>query len=94
MGYGQQVEDRIGRSAHGDIEPHGIQESIFTANAAWQYRIVPFEIIFSGILYDLSGSQTEQVQPESMCRQDGTVARQGQSDCLIQAIHGIGSEHP
>ena len=93
MGNGQQMKYSIGRTTHRNIQCHGIEESFASCDTFRQYAFISFFIIFIGILHDEGSSILEQLCTVGVSSKDGTIARQSQTDCFIQAIHGIGGKH-
>ena len=92
-GNGQQVQHRVGGTAHGDVQRHGIQECRTAGDAAGEDALVPVPVIFIGILDNEAGGFPEQFRTAGMGGHDGAVARQGQADGFREAVHGIGGEH-
>ena len=93
MSNGQQVKHRIGRTTHGNIKRHGIQEGFTSSYAFRQYTFITFFIIFICILYDKSCRILEELCTIGMSSQNRTIAWQSQAQCLIQTIHRIGRKH-
>ena len=48
VGNGQQVQNGIGRAAHGDVHGHGVFKRFFSGNAARQYGFVVLLVIAFG----------------------------------------------
>src|SRR5690606_27024229 len=42
---GQQVQDGVGRTAHGDVQHHGVLERLDVGDVARQYRLVAFPVV-------------------------------------------------
>ena len=93
MGYRKQVKHRIRRASHGDIQRHGIQESLTGGDAAGQHAFVPFLVILIGILYNQFGGISKQLLTVSVGSYNRAVARKRQPYRFVQAVHGIGGEH-
>ena len=93
MGNRQQVEHRVGRASHGDIQRHGVQESLAGGNASGQYVLVPVAVILVGIFHDEPRRILEKNLAVGMSGKNGAVSGQSQTDSLVQAIHRIGGEH-
>ena len=91
--HGQQVQHRVGRAAHGDVERHGVQERGARGDAAGQHGLVAVFIVLVGILYDLARRLAEKLRAHGVRGQDGAVAGQGQADGLGEAVHRVGREH-
>ena len=93
LGYGQQVEHGVGAAAHGDVERHGVEESLTCGDAAWQYRLVAVLVVGVSVLHNLSGSCFEQLDAVLVGGQDGSVTGQSQTDGFGERGHRVGSEH-
>ena len=91
--HGQQVQHGVGACAHGDVQGHGIHESLTSGNATGQNALVAILIVCKGILHYLSGSILEELYAVGMGSQDGTVAGERQADTLGEVVHGVGGEH-
>ena len=87
------MEHGVGAAAHGDVESHGIEESLTCGYRAWEHAFIAVLIVGQGILHNLTGSLTEQLYAVGMRGQDGAVARQCQSYGLRQRVHRVGCEH-
>ena len=94
MGYGQKVEHRICRSAHGYVERHGVLEGGLGSYRAWQDRVVTLEVVPFGILDDELGGTCEQTLAVFVRGYDSTVAGQCQTYGLVEAVHRVGGKHP
>ena len=92
-GDGQQMQDRIGGSAHGDIQRHRVQEGGTGGDGTRKDPLIAVPVVFPGILHDESRGFAEEFRPVHMRRDHGAVTGQGQADGLGQAIHRIGREH-
>ena len=91
---GEQVQDRIGRAAHGHIERHRVLERVAAGDRPGQHRIVAVGVVAPGELDDHPAGLLEQRPPRDVRGQRGAVARQGQADGLGQAVHRVRGEHP
>ena len=89
----QQMEHGVGAAAHGDVEGHGIEESIAGGYAAGQHTLVTLFIIFQSILHDETGSILEELDTVLVRGKNCAVARQGKTDGLGERVHGVGGEH-
>ena len=78
------MEHRIGRATHGDVEGHGIEESIARSDIARQYALVAILIVSQGILYHLTGSSLEEFDTIGVGSQDSTIAWQREADSLCE----------
>ena len=88
VGHGQQVQHRIGRAAHGDVERHGILEGCLRGHRARE------QVIAFGIADDQRCGLFEQAAAVDMRGHDGAVARERESERFGQAVHRVGGEHP
>ena len=93
VGNGKQVKHRVGRTAHRNVEGHGVEESLACGDAPWQYTIIPITVILPRILHDEPCRVFEQDAAVGVRSKNGAVPRQGKPDCLVQAIHRVGGEH-
>ena len=93
MSHSQQVEYRVGGAAHGDIQRHGVEKSLAGCDATWQHALVTVLVVFVSVLHNQLGGVLEKLLAVLVRSHDGAVARQGQADSLVQAVHGIGGEH-
>ncbi len=93
LGRRQQVQHRIGGTAHGDIQRHGILERRLGGDVAWQGALVILLVVTLGKGDDALACQLEQLLAIGMGRQHGAVARLGKPQRLGQAVHGVGSKH-
>ena len=89
----QQMKDRIGRTAHGNVQRHGIKERLTGGNVARQNGFISVPVIFVSILHNQFRRITEKLEAIGMCSQNSPIARKCQTDCLVQAVHGVGSKH-
>ena len=83
----------IRRATHGNVERHGIEESLTGSNVARQHALVAILIISEGIFHYLAGSLAEQFYTIGMCSQNGAIAGKRESDSLCQRVHGVGGKH-
>ena len=59
LGYGEQVQYRVGRAPHGNIESHRIEECRASSDVTGQYAFIAVLVISPAVLHDLSGSLYE-----------------------------------
>ena len=52
LGRGQQVQDGVGRAAHGDVQRHGVFERLEVGDVARQYRFVVFDVVLAAQVDD------------------------------------------
>ena len=93
VGGGQEVEHRIGRPAHGDVERHGVLEGCEVRDGAGQDRHVVLLVVPTGHVDDEMAGLDEEAPAVGMGGERGAVARQGEAEGLGEAVHGIGREH-
>ena len=91
--HSQKVQHSVGRSTHGNVEGHGIEESRASGDAARQHRLVTILIVCQGILHNLTCSSLHQFHTVHVSGQDGAVARQRKANGLGQVVHRVGGEH-
>ncbi|KPY72918.1 Two component transcriptional regulator, winged helix family [Pseudomonas savastanoi pv. fraxini] len=90
---GQQVQDGVGRAAHGDVQRHGVFERLEVGDVARQHRIVVFLVVLTAQVNDGAASLQEQLLAVAVGGECGTVARQCKTQCFGQAVHRVGGEH-
>ena len=93
VGDGQQVQNGIGRAAHGDVHGHGVFKRFFSGNAARQHGFVVLLVVAFGDFDNHAAGFEEQFFAACVGRQIRTVARQGKAECFGQAVHGVGGKH-
>ncbi len=93
MGNGQNVQNRVRRATHGNIQTHGIHKSLARSNIPWKYRIVALMVIFFGDFDYLFRGFFKQFQACCVCGYNGSVSRKGKTQSFVQTIHGVCREH-
>ena len=93
LSHSQEMEHGVGAAAHGDVESHGVEESIACGNVAWQHTLIAILIIGHRVLHDLTGSLLEQLYAVLVRGKDGSVAGQRQANGLCERVHRVGCEH-
>ena len=93
MCHGQQVKHRIGRTAHRNIQRHGIEECLTGSYAARKYTFVTFFIIFHCIFHNQFGSIFKQFRTIFVRSHDCAVSRKSQADSFIQTVHRVCRKH-
>ena len=93
VGNGQQVQNGIGRAAHGDVHGHGVFKRFFGGNAARQHGFVVLLVIAFGDFDNHAAGFEEQFFAACVGSQIRTVARQGKAECFGQTVHGVGGKH-
>ena len=89
---GQQVQDGVGRAAHGNVQRHGVFKGFKTHRARQDAGIVAF-VILAGQLNDAPPGAFEQPFAVGVGGQQGAIAWQGQAHGFGQAVHGVGGKH-
>ena len=89
---GQQVQDGVGRAAHGNVQRHGVFKGLETHRARQDAGIVAF-VILAGQLNDAPPGAFEQAFAVGVGGQQGAIAWQGQAHGFGQAVHGVGGKH-
>ena len=94
MGNGQNMENRVGGTAHGDIQGHGIHKRMLW----WQWsgavpRRHPLRIPGLAHLNNALCCLLEQGQPARMGGHHRTVSGKSQAQGLVQTVHGVGGKH-
>ena len=93
MGGGEQVQHRIGRAAHGDVEGHGVLERLEGGDGARQRVRIVLLVIAAGEIDDQVAGFDEEAPAVGMGGERRAVAGQRQAERLGQAVHGVGGEH-
>jgi hypothetical protein len=90
---GEQMQHRVGRAAHGNVERHGVFEGLKPRNGARQHGFIVLLVITPRQVDDQVAGLQEQAPAVGVGCQHRAVARQGEPQRLGQAVHGIGREH-
>src|SRR5690606_24696678 len=93
LGGGQQVQDGVGRAAHGDVQGHGVLEGLEAGDVARQDVLVAFVVVLPAQVDDQPAGAQEQLFAVAVGGQGRTVARQREAEGLGQAVHRVGGEH-
>ena len=93
QGRRQQVQYRVGRTAHGNIQAHGVFEGLHRGDIAWQYCLHILFVVQLGQIHDAPARFQEQFAAVRVGGQQGAVTGQGQTQSFGQAVHGVGGEH-
>ena len=96
LSRGEQVQDRVGRAAHRDVDPHGVGQRLAGDDRARQDAGVfgaVGGIPASGQLDDEATGRLEQALAGGGGGQRRAVAGEGQADDLKQTVHRVGGEH-
>ena len=89
---GQQVQDGVRGTAHGDVQRDGVFKRL-EPHRARQDALVPLLVVLACQLHDAPARTLEELLAVRMGGQGGAVAWQGQAQRLGQTVHGVGSEH-
>ena len=90
---GENVQDRVRGAAHRHVQAHGVLKSLPGRDGARQHRIVFGLIVGAAHVHDARARLREQFLAFNLSGQGSPVARQCQTDRLIEAIHRVGSKH-
>ena len=90
---GEQMQDRVGRAAHGDVERHRVLERLEIGDAPRQRAFVALLVPAAGEIDDEMPGLDEEPPPVGVGRHHRAVARQRQAERLGQTVHRIGGEH-
>ena len=90
----QQVQNGVSRTAHGDIQRHGIFERRLAGDVARQRAGIVLLVVTFGQFNNALTGVEEQRFTVSVRRQQRTVARLREAQCFGQTVHGVGGEHP
>ena len=93
LGRSQQVQHRVGGTAHGNVQAHRVLEGVTRGQRPRQHRGIVLLVIAAAQLHDLVARPQEELTAVGMRGQAGTIARQAQPQRLGQAVHGVGREH-
>ncbi len=89
----QDVQHGIGRTAHGDIERHGVFEGLLGGDRARQGSVIVLLVITAGEIDDQVAGFDEEALAVGMGCERRAVAGQRQAERFGQAVHGVGGEH-
>ena len=90
---GKQVQDSVGRTAHGDVERHGVFERLEGGDPARQRAFVALLVPAPREIDDEVAGLDEQAPPVGVSGHHRAVPRQRQAERLGEAVHRIGGEH-
>ena len=93
FGRSEQVQDRVGRPAHCNIERHGVGEGQLVCNGSWQDRLVALFIVALRNFDDELSRLEKQPFAIGMGCKRGAVAGQRKPKCFGETVHGVGGEH-
>ena len=89
----KKVKHGVARTAHGNVERHGVEECLASGYALWQNALVALFVIFICVLYYKCSCIFEQLYAVCVCCQNCSVARKSQADSLVERVHRVGSKH-
>ena len=92
-GYGKKMKYRIGRTAHGDIERHGIHECLFCSNGTRQNALVIIHIVCKCIFDYQFRTFEKEVAALLVSRKNSAVSGRSHTESLTETVHGVGCEH-
>ena len=92
--HGKQMEHRIRRTSHRNIQRHRVQERLPSRDTARQHALIAIPIILICILHNLLRRIAEQLHTVGMRRHNRPIPRQSQSDSLVQTVHRVCRKHP
>ncbi len=84
MGYGQQVEHRVGRSTHGNVEGHGVEHCLSGGYGAREHRFVAVAVVSPCVVNNLPGCFAEEFAAVDMSGHHSAVAGQSEADGLVE----------
>ena len=90
---GEQVQDRVGRAAHRDVERHRVLEGRAGRDRARQHRLVVLVVVALCELDDGAAGVLVQRAARGVRGERRAVARQREAERLGQAVHRVGGEH-
>ena len=93
MGGGENMQNGVGRAAHGDVEHHRVLEGLEGRDGAWQRAGVVLLVPAAREVDDEMAGLDEQALAIGMGRQSGAIAGQSEAERLGEAVHRIGGEH-
>ncbi len=88
----QDVQDGVGRAAHGDVQRHGVFERL-EAHRAWQHAVVILFVVALAQFHHQTAGAFEELLTVGVRRHHRAVARQRKAQRFGQAVHRIGGEH-
>ncbi len=90
---GQQVQDGVGRTAHGHVHGEGVGERGAGRDRPWQDAVVVLVVPPLRQVHNGPPGLDEQVAAGGGGGEGGAVAGQGEPKRLGQAVHRVGGEH-
>ena len=93
MRSGEQMQHRIGRAAHGDVEAHRVLECLEARDIARQHAAVVLLVVAPRQIDDEMPGLDEQALAVGMGGEHRAVAGQGKTERFGEAVHRVGGEH-
>ena len=90
---GEQMQDGVGRTAHGDVERHRVLERLEGGDATRQRALVALLVPAPRKIDDEMAGLDEQAPPVGVGRHHRAIAGQREAQRLGEAVHRIGGEH-
>jgi hypothetical protein len=87
------VEHGIGRTAHGDIEGHGILKGGLGSDGTRQYRCIVLLVVTFAQFDNLPSGTQKELLAVGMGGNYRAITGQTEAECFGQAVHRVGSEH-
>ncbi len=89
----QQMQNRVGRAAHGDVERHGVFKGREACNRTWQYVFIVLLIITASEIDNQMTSFHKQALAVSMGCERRAIAGQREAEGFGEAVHRVCCEH-
>ena len=89
----EEMQHSIGGAAHGDVEGHGVLEGLEGGDAAGSGGEVVVLVVAAGQIDDGAASLEEELLAVGVGGHDGAIAGLGETERLVEAVHGVGGEH-
>jgi hypothetical protein len=93
VGDAEQMQDRVRRAAHRDVQGHRVLEGFEGRDAAWQDAVVSIDVVSTRHLDDALPRALEEFPALSVRRDDGPVTRKREPERFVETIHAIRGEH-
>ena len=93
LSHGEQVEHGVGRTAHGDVEAHGVFEGVLRGDAAREDAFVVQVVILVAEFHDALTGGFEELLAFGVGGDDGAVTREAEAESFGKGVHGVCGEH-
>ncbi len=90
---GEQVENRVRATAHGDVETHGVFESGLRGDRTRKDGFIVFIIVAVAEFHNATSCFFKELSTFGVCGDNGTVTRKGKTDRFGKGVHRVGREH-